>query len=115
MFEHLSFGDSLVISLLGMGIVFAVLVFLILIISAMSAAVRSMSKPKLASPDPVAPVIERARMAQAAPGMVPAPGSIGEVDLHTVDDRTAAMLMAIVADDLGCEPNELSFISIKEL
>lgn len=115
MFEHLPFGDALSLSLLGMAIVFAVLVFLMLVISVLSSFVRAMSRPKEAL-DPVAPVAERVRMAQTAgPAMMPAPGSIGDVALHTVDDKTAAMLMAIVADDLGCELNELSFISIKEV
>ena len=44
-----------------------------------------------------------------------APGSAGEVKLHDVPDRTAAMLMAIVADKLGKPLNELRFISIREI
>lgn len=114
MFEHLPFGDALGVSLLGMAIVFAVLVFLMLVITVLSAAVRAMSRPKTVS-DPLAPVIERERIALSGPAMMPAPGSAGEVALHTVDDQTAALLMAIVADDLGCEPNQLSFISIREI
>ena len=39
----------------------------------------------------------------------------GEVKLHDVPDRTAAMLMAIVADKLGKPLNELRFISIREI
>ena len=45
----------------------------------------------------------------------PAPGSAGEVKLHTVPPKTAAMLMAITADTLGRPLNELRFISIKEV
>ncbi len=44
-----------------------------------------------------------------------APGSAGTLKLHDVDPKTAAMLMAIVADKL-CKPlNELRFLSIKEV
>ena len=43
-----------------------------------------------------------------------APGSAGEVKLYNVEPKTAAMLMAIVADQLGKPLNELRFISIKE-
>lgn len=43
-----------------------------------------------------------------------APGSAGQVKLHGVEPKTAAMLMAIVADKLGKPLNELRFISIKE-
>ena len=55
-----------------------------------------------------------------APAPVPvaapvAPGSAGQLKLHNVDPKTAAMLMAIVADKLGKPINELRFISIKEV
>lgn len=46
---------------------------------------------------------------------VPAPGSAGRVKLHDVEPKTAAMLMAIVADKTGKPLNELRFISIKEV
>lgn len=44
-----------------------------------------------------------------------APGSAGRVKLHSVEPKTAAMLMAIVADETGKPLNELRFISIKEV
>ena len=44
-----------------------------------------------------------------------APGSAGQVKLHGVPPKTAAMLMAIVADKTGKPLNELRFISIKEV
>ena len=44
-----------------------------------------------------------------------APGSAGKLKLHDVEPKTAAMLMAIVADKLQKPINELRFISIKEV
>ena len=44
-----------------------------------------------------------------------APGSAGSVKLHSVEPKTAAMLMAIVADKLQKPLNELRFVSIKEV
>ena len=44
-----------------------------------------------------------------------APGSAGQLKLHSVEPKTAAMLMAIVADKMGKPLNELRFISIKEV
>ncbi len=44
-----------------------------------------------------------------------APGSAGEVKLHDVPPKTAAMLMAIVANKMGKPLNQLRFISIKEV
>ena len=52
--------------------------------------------------------------APAAPKAV-APGSAGELKLHDVEPKTAAMIMAIVADKLGKPLNELRFKSIKEV
>ena len=55
---------------------------------------------------------------EPAPAVVEAPaapGSAGQLKLHNVEPKTAAMLMAIVADKLGYPLNELRFISIKEV
>ena len=49
------------------------------------------------------------------PEMPAAPGSAGSVKLHGVPPKTAAMLMAIVANKIGKPLNELRFISIKEV
>ena len=50
-----------------------------------------------------------------APPVPDAPGSAGQVKLHGVEPKTAAMLMAIVADKMGKPLNELRFVSIKEV
>ena len=44
-----------------------------------------------------------------------APGSAGQIKLNNVDPKTAAMLMAIVADKTGKPLNELRFSSVKEI
>jgi 3-oxoacyl-ACP reductase-like protein len=44
-----------------------------------------------------------------------APGSAGQLKLHDVEPKTAAMLMAIIADKLQKPLNELRFTSIKEV
>ena len=57
--------------------------------------------------------------AQPTPAEIPqiptAPGSAGSVKLHNVPPKVAAMLMAIVADQMGKPLNELRFISIREV
>jgi len=63
-------------------------------------------------PAPAPVVVEEAAPVQDAPV---APGSAGEVKLHNVEPKTAAMLMAIVADKMQKPVNELRFISIKEV
>ncbi len=44
-----------------------------------------------------------------------APGSAGQLKLYNVEPKTAAMVMAIVADKMGKPLNELRFLSIKEI
>ena len=44
-----------------------------------------------------------------------APGSAGKLKLYSVEPKTAAMLMAIVADKLQKPLNQLRFVSIKEV
>ena len=55
--------------------------------------------------------------APAAPAVktAPAPGTAGKIALHDVPDKTAAMLMAIVASKTGKPLNQLRFISIREI
>lgn len=69
---------------------------------------KAVSKKKAAA----AVVVEEAPAPVEAPT---APGSAGQLKLHNVEPKTAAMLMAIVADKLQKPLNELRFISIKEV
>ena len=61
-----------------------------------------------------APVAAAPVAVEAAPAPV-APGTAGQLKLHDVPPKTAAMIMAIVADTMGKPLNELRFISIKEV
>ena len=49
------------------------------------------------------------------PGMKVADGSLGDIKLYDVDEPTAAMIMAILAEQLDAPLNELRFLSIKEV
>ena len=59
--------------------------------------------------------VQAAPTEQTPPEPALAPGSAGKVKTFDVPDKTAAMLMAIVADKTGKPLNELRFISIKEV
>ena len=72
------------------------------------------STPVAAAPV-AAPVAAPAPVPAEAPEKPTAPGSAGQVKLNNVAPKTAAMLMAIVANQIGKPLNELRFISIKEL
>ena len=88
---------------------FALLLLGVLIVAFVIWVLVNNKKKKKAAAAPQAPVVT-----EEAPKPV-APGSAGQLKLHTVDPKTAAMLMAIVADKLGKPLNELRFISIKEV
>ncbi|MBO5317191.1 MAG: OadG family protein [Oscillospiraceae bacterium] len=105
---HLGLADAGIIALLGYGVVFLGLIFLMIVVILLGKAFSAAGKKKAAAPAPVEETVEE------APKPV-APGAAGELKLHNVEPKIAAMLMAIVADKLGKPLNELRFISIKEV
>jgi Na+-transporting methylmalonyl-CoA/oxaloacetate decarboxylase gamma subunit len=106
---NMGIGGAGITALLGYSVVFFGLVLLMCVIALFG---RIMAQKKKPDPAPAA--------APAAPA--PAPGSTKGVcmgnrvcELYNVDDKTAAMIMAIVADETKIPLGELRFISIKEL
>ena len=110
---NLGVGDASVIALLGYSVVFFGIVLLMAVVMIMGKAfVAAENKKKTAIPAPAAAV--PAPDATDAPKAT-APGAAGQLKLHDVEPKTAAMLMAIVAHKLNKPLNELRFISIKEV
>ena len=101
------FPDAIVNAIMGYGVVFVGLILLLVVVTIMG---KAMSAKK------AAPAAQSAGSAPAAVKDGPvAPGSAGKIALHSVSDKDAAMIMAIVADRLGKPVNELRFKSIKEV
>lgn len=93
-------GEAAAVGLLGYAVVFAGLVILMCVIMLMSR-----------------PFMEKAE-APAEEMPVPAAtasGTAGELKLYDTDPKDAAMIMAIVAEELKTPLNELRFISIREV
>lgn len=113
--DNIGILDAGIIALLGYAVVFFGLILLMAVIVAMGKIfVAQAGKKKAEAPAPAAaPAAAPVAAAPAAP--VAAPGSAGPVKLYDVPPKTAAMLMAIVADKMGKPLNELRFISIKEV
>ncbi len=115
---EMTVGESLLTAVLGIAVVMAVLALLAGIITVMSKVVSNLDKEEAA---PAAkPVPAAAPAAPAAPAKpqgkpIPETQSRGQCDLTTVDDKTAAMLMAIVADQMGEPLNTLRFTSIRPI
>ena len=91
--DDISIADAGLTALLGYAVVFAGLISLMIVITLLGKAFSA--KKTAAAPAAAAPVA-------AAPAADAAP-------------KTAAMLMAIVADETGKPLNELRFTSIKEV
>ena len=110
---NISIANAGIVALLGYGVVFFGLILLMCVITllgkAFMAAEAKQKAAAAAAPAAAAPAAAPAVNAE------PAPGSAGKLKLHDVEPKTAAMLMAIVADKMGKPINELRFISIKEV
>ena len=110
---NISIANAGIVALLGYSVVFFGLILLMCVITILGksfqAAEAKQKAAAAAAPAAAAPA--------AAPTVTadPAPGSAGKLKLHDVEPKTAAMLMAIVADKMGKPINELRFISIKEV
>lgn len=106
--EKIPIGTAALIVVLGMAVVFFGLILLMFVTKIAGAIIiRKNTAAPAAAP----------AAASAAPAVpnAPAPGSAGKIALHDVPDKTAAMLMAIVADRTGKPLNQLRFISIREV
>ena len=114
---NISIPNAAIVALLGYAVVFFGLILLMIVVTVMGKifiakdkkAAEKANAAKAALPSQPAPVAPVAAESPAAPG------SAGQLKLHDVSPKTAAMLMAIVADKMGKPLNELRFISIKEV
>ena len=112
--------DAAVVAVLGYAVVFFGLILLMGVIIAMgkffiakdkkAAEKAAAAKSAVAAAPVVTPVAAPAPVAE-----IPAPGTAGQLKLYDTNPKTAAMIMAIVADKMGKPLNELRFISIKEV
>ena len=109
--DKIGLGEAAIYAILGYAVVFFGICLLMAVVIIMGkifiAWDRKAAAAKAAAPAATPAVAE-------APKPV-APGSAGQLKLHDVEPKTAAMIMAIVADKMGKPLNELRFISIKEV
>ena len=96
----MTIGEALIYAVTGVAVVFAVLFLLSIIITVFGKLLGSLSSKKV-------------EVAPAAPAAAPEKKPFEGVKLINVDDETAALLMAIVADNTGIAPECLHFEYIK--
>lgn len=105
--DKITFVQAGIYALLGYTLVFAGLALLMWVVILLGKFFARKAAKKEADALVPAPFV--------TPTPVTAPGSAGQLKLYNVEPKTAAMLMAIVADKMGKPINELRFISIKEV
>lgn len=115
--ESVTIGESFALAGVSMGIIIGVLAAIMVLIYLMSGAFKLMEKynPELkAKIDSLFKKKgEEVKTEPEAKKDAPtAPGSCGELVLKKVKDRDAALIMAIVADQMQTPLNELRFKSI---
>ena len=108
---HMGTLDGAILALMGYVVVFFGLILLMIVVIALGKAFTAKDRKKTVAQAEAAPAPEPAPETPKPT----APGAAGQLKLNNVDPRTAAMLMAIVADKLQKPLNELRFISIKEV
>ena len=116
---NISIANAGIVALLGYAVVFFGLILLMLVVMAMGKAFMAKDAKAKAAPAPAKAAAPAAAVATAAavadPTADAAPGTAGNLKLYDTPPKTAAMIMAIVANQMGKPLNELRFISIKEV
>ena len=100
--------ESLYVGLFGISVVFIVLIGLSLLVGLQSMLLGRSTAKKAAEE---APREAPACVASDVPVLV----ADEPIRLIGVDDKTAALIMAILSEEMCCEPEELYFKSIKAL
>lgn len=109
----MTFADSLTVSLIGFGIVFLVLILLSFLIQFQS-VILSYISGRMQKRDTVFNKTEIREIA-AEQGTDEEEWTAGELKLLGVDEKTAAMIMAIVSDESQIPLSELQFKMIKAI
>lgn len=123
--------DALVLAALGIAIVFIILILLMCVVALTGAIFDNSKKLKEKHPEWETKIdgmkeaimfwrrtheaVEATPSELSTEGAELAKGSCGELTLINTDEREAAMIMAIVADETGTPLNELKFKSIKKI
>ncbi len=115
--EKMGFSEAMLVAVAGIVVVMLELAVLTVLILMLSKILRSIEGKITGSVEeaPV-PALTVASAAPAAVASAPAaPVAVNNPVLVDVDERSAAVIMAIVSNETGIPLNQLSFKSIKEV
>lgn len=105
-------ADALSVSVIGITTVICILAVIACLILLVSKVIRAIENKANSKKAVAAPVAEQTA---SAPAGVPMPDGMnqGELELIGTDEKTAAIIMAIVSDKSGIPLNRLAFKSIR--
>lgn len=121
--DDISIGEALNISITGFVVVLLILALLAVLVLLLSKAIRAVeggakkAKKTAAKAEGPAASASAAAVSPASAGGTPLPlnTSAGTLDTYNVDEKTAAVIMAIVSHESGIPLNRLQFKSIKQI
>lgn len=112
-------GDAVNISVTGIVVVMLVLALLAILVLLLSKGIRAVeSAAKKRSGKKADSASSEAKAAEPTKPVgteLPESASAGDLDLYNVDEKTAAVIMAIVSNESGIPLNRLLFKSIKAI
>lgn len=116
-YETITIGEALNVSVTGFIVVLLILALLAVLVLLLSKAVRAVEGKTKKKNGSTAKAESKLSEAPAAPKGTPLPEttSAGQLDLYEVDEKTAAVIMAIVSHESGIPLNRLQFKSIKAI
>lgn len=117
--KYITMGEAINISITGIVVVMlilALLAVLVLLLSKGIRAVEDLAKKKSHKGTDSAVSEAKAETPSKPIGTaLPESASAGDLDLYNVDEKTAAVIMAIVSNESGVPLNRLLFKSIKAI
>lgn len=111
----MSMLEALSVSVTGIIVVMIILALLAVLVVILSKAIRLIESKTKGTTKKDEKVIETKTEEKKSSNGTPLPEtqSVGSLDLYKTDEKTAAVIMAIVSDESGIPLNKLQFNSIK--
>lgn len=112
--QSISMAEALSVSVTGIVVVMIILALLAIIVVLLSKAIRMIESKSRKKSENSKPESESAKDQPSVNGKpLPETQSIGSLDLYKTDEKTAAIIMAIISNESGIPLNRLQFNSIK--
>lgn len=116
--QSISMAEALSVSVTGIIVVMIILALLAVIVVLLSKAIRiveskARKKSKAEKQEAISTPVKAEKPQSIKGSPLPETQSIGSLDLYKTDEKTAAIIMAIVSNESGIPLNRLQFNSIK--